>query len=31
MVNAIYGLGKYLVDGTLTPDVFWVDREKGTV
>lgn len=31
LVNAIYGLGKYLVDGTLTPDVFWVDRESGEV
>ncbi|MGD8921956.1 MAG: PEP/pyruvate-binding domain-containing protein [Candidatus Zixiibacteriota bacterium] len=27
LVNAIYGLGRYLVDGTLTPDVFCVSRD----
>ena len=27
LVNSIYGLGKYLVDGTLTPDIFRVSRK----
>ncbi|MFH1685988.1 MAG: PEP/pyruvate-binding domain-containing protein [bacterium] len=27
MISSIYGLGKYLVDGTLTPDVFRVSRQ----
>ncbi len=27
LVNAIYGLGRYLVEGTLTPDVFCVTRD----
>ena len=31
LINAIYGLGKYLVDGTLTPDVFRVSRTEKTV
>ncbi len=31
VVNAILGLGKYLVDGTLTPDSFRVRREDGSV
>ncbi len=31
LVNSIYGLGKYLVDGTLTPDIFCVSREKKAV
>jgi pyruvate,water dikinase len=29
LVSSIYGLGKYLVDGTLTPDLFRVSREDG--
>jgi len=29
VIYAIYGLGKYLVDGTLMPDVFRVSREDG--
>jgi pyruvate,water dikinase len=31
LINSIYGLGKYLVDGTLTPDVFRVSRTEKTV
>ncbi|MFH1573862.1 MAG: PEP/pyruvate-binding domain-containing protein [Acidobacteriota bacterium] len=29
LVSSIYGLGKYLVDGKLTPDVFCVSRATG--
>jgi pyruvate,water dikinase len=29
LVNSIYGLGRYLVDGSLTPDVFHISRETG--
>jgi pyruvate,water dikinase len=31
LVHSIFGLGQYLVDGTLTPDVFWVRRGDGSV
>jgi pyruvate,water dikinase len=31
LVNAILGLGSYLVEGRLTPDVFRVSRADGTV
>jgi pyruvate,water dikinase len=31
VVSSIFGLGKYLVDGTLTPDLFRVSREDGRV
>jgi len=31
MISAIYGLGKYLVDGTLTPDKICVSRKTGVV
>ena len=31
LVSAILGLGKYLVDGTLTPDLFRVSRTTGEV
>jgi pyruvate,water dikinase len=31
LINSIFGLGKYLVDGTLTPDVFRVSRTEKTV
>lgn len=31
LVNSIFGLGSYLVDGTLTPDVFRVAREDQRV
>ena len=31
VVNAIYGLGSYLVEGVLTPDVFLVSRETRDV
>ncbi len=31
LVNAVRGLGKALVDGTVTPDIFYVSREDGTV
>lgn len=31
LVSAIFGLGKYLVDGTLTPDLFRVSRADGAV
>jgi pyruvate,water dikinase len=31
VIYAIYGLGKYLVDGTLTPDIYQVSREDGRV
>ncbi len=27
LIHSIYGLGKYLVDGTLTPDVFRISRQ----
>ncbi|MCL4468465.1 MAG: PEP-utilizing enzyme [Deltaproteobacteria bacterium] len=30
-INSIYGLGKYLVDGTLTPDIFKISRKDGSV
>ena len=30
LINAIFGLGKYVVDGTLSPDVFRVSRDDGT-
>lgn len=29
LVSAIFGLGKFLVDGTITPDVFCLDRNTG--
>jgi pyruvate,water dikinase len=31
LVHSIFGLGQYLVDGTLTPDVFRVRRGDGSV
>lgn len=31
LINSIYGLGKYLVDGTLTPDVFQVSRKDKSI
>lgn len=31
LISAVYGLGKFLVDGTLTPDVFEVHRESHEV
>ena len=31
LINSVYGLGQYLVDGTLTPDVFRVSREDLSV
>jgi pyruvate,water dikinase len=31
MINSIFGLGKYLVNGTLTPDIFRVSRVTGRV
>ena len=31
LVSAIFGLGKYVVDGTLTPDLFRVSRADGAV
>ncbi|MFC1848981.1 PEP/pyruvate-binding domain-containing protein [candidate division CSSED10-310 bacterium] len=31
LVHSIYGLGRYLVDGILTPDVFWISRTQGQV
>ncbi len=31
VINAVFGLGPYLVDGTLTPDVFRVSRADGVV
>ncbi len=31
VIQAVWGLGKMLVDGTLTPDVFRVDRASGAV
>jgi len=31
LVSAIFGLGQYLVDGTLTPDLFRVSRADGAV
>jgi pyruvate,water dikinase len=29
LIHAVFGLGKYLVDGTLTPDVYRVSRSDG--
>jgi pyruvate,water dikinase len=31
LVSSIYGLGKYLVDGTVTPDLFRISRSDGSV
>jgi pyruvate,water dikinase len=31
LVNAVFGLGSYLVEGILTPDVFHVSRTDGTL
>jgi pyruvate,water dikinase len=31
LVSAIYGLGKYLVDGTLTPDLFRLSRADASI
>jgi pyruvate,water dikinase len=31
LVNAVFGLGSYLVEGVLTPDVFHVSRAEGTI
>jgi len=31
LVHSVFGLGKYVVDGTLTPDVFRVSRKDGSV
>ncbi len=31
VICSVYGLGKYLVDGTLMPDVFRVSRKDGSV
>jgi pyruvate,water dikinase len=30
-IYAIYGLGKYLVDGTLAPDIYYVSRKDGRI
>ncbi len=31
LISSIYGLGKYLVDGTLTPDVVCISREDRSI
>ncbi len=31
VIHSIFGLGKYLVDGTLTPDLFRVAHQDGTI
>ncbi len=31
LINSIYGLGKYLVDGTLTPDIFKISKKDGSI
>ena len=31
LINAIFGLGKYLVDGTVTPDVFTVSKKDSSI
>jgi pyruvate,water dikinase len=31
IVDSVFGLGSYLVDGTLTPDIFQVSRSEGKV
>ena len=31
MISSIWGLGKYLVDGKLTPDTFRVSRKEGSI
>jgi len=31
VINSIYGLGQYLVDGTVTPDIFRVSRKNNSI
>jgi len=31
LISSVYGLGKYLVDGHLTPDTYYVSRETGEI
>jgi pyruvate,water dikinase len=31
VINSIFGLGKFLVDGTISPDIFTVSREEKTI
>jgi len=31
VINSIFGLGKYLVDGTISPDIFRVSRQDNSV
>ncbi|MBU8934947.1 MAG: hypothetical protein KOO62_13255 [candidate division Zixibacteria bacterium] len=31
VISSIWGLGKYLVDGRLTPDTFWISRGDKTI
>ena len=31
LVHAVFGLGKYVVDGTLTPDIFRISRPDGRI
>ncbi|MBI5251909.1 MAG: phosphoenolpyruvate synthase, partial [Desulfomonile tiedjei] len=31
LVNSVFGLGSYLVEGELTPDVFHISREDGSI
>lgn len=31
LVHSVFGLGKYVVDGTLTPDVFRISRKDGSI
>jgi pyruvate,water dikinase len=31
IINSVWGLGKYVVDGTITPDTFLVDKENSKV
>ena len=31
IINSIYGLGKHLVEGTVTPDIFRVSREDNSI
>ncbi len=29
LINALWGLGKWVVDGTVSPDQYWVDKSTG--
>jgi pyruvate,water dikinase len=31
LINALWGLGKYVVDGTISPDLYFIDKKTGRV